>query len=235
MKTKIKVWHLVAITFVFTTAIILLLVFTHRRNDKLVTALKNADYTIAYYKIKVDSIQERVAEANLSVVEATRKLSLSHEEMERVKALNIRNVRTIGNLKLQIAAMQDSLILYRDSIKVEVEYIPVENSDSLKPVVSVPLHMGWEDQWAKSWADIDINGKGASGFEIKDLPISLTLGSRGVFKKSYVSDVATPNPYLTVTQNQFQIVKQPTWKPIVYSGAIGVAIGTAICVFLLAK
>ena len=232
---KVKVWHIIAITACFTALLAVGGVSYFQTVKRLKRDVTVRDNKIATYEIQIGSLREYVHEVNLDVSEAYRQLSLTQEEKERLEQLSIRRASMIGDLRLKIAAMQDSLVVYKDSLsKVPVVYVPTPTGDTV-PMVEVPLYFGWEDEWAKSWAEIDIDGQGVSGFEIGDMPISLTLGSRGFFKKDYVSAVTTNNPYVSLTYGHFQIVKQPKWKPIVISGATGLLIGTVVSAILLSR
>jgi hypothetical protein len=230
----VKVWHLALLFTVVGALIALGIVYHLRKVDRLSDGLSEANTEIKYYKIVVGNLQESVTENKLRVVSQEKALVLSQKEIERMEAVNLRNVQTIGSLQLQISSMKDSLTLFRDTVRVPVEYIPItEDGDVIegegdRPMVELPFSFSTATEWSRSWAAVGTNGLGTIGFEVTKLPINITLGSRGVFRKDYVSIVTTPNPEVSVSAQNFQIVKQERWKPIIYSGVTGLILGGLI-------
>ena len=231
---EIKLWKLMLAVAIVTAGLIWLVIHMVNLNRGLTATNERNEAVLYTYDIVVNDMREKVAERKLLVAETQRLLKLSRDQVERLKEQNIRNVYAIGQLKLQLQAVRDSLPLSRDSIRVPVEQIPASNVSSTssiwdmtadgaeqktRPMVEVPLRFGWEDEWARSWGTVSINGLGESGFIVKDLPIDLTLGSRGVFNKSYISSVSTPSPYVAIDENNFNLVKTKNHLPYYMAGS----------------
>jgi len=187
---------------------------------------------ISEYVIEVDSLKEYVAEAELRVVEKERQLMLTIEQKERIEQLHLRNVIVVGELRLSLQAYRDSLQIKKgtDTIHV-IEY--VVEGDTME-VVPVGTEWSWSDQWASAYAGIDTTGTGYIGFEVKPSTLNIALGSRGVFRKDYVSSATTLNPYLTIDKNNIQVVQQKKAQTTIIAGSLGVAIGVLISTLLFA-
>ena len=217
---KVRTWILTALSL--AVAALLLWVIVDLRSDKIDAVNLNNAYkgVISRYSIQVGDMKEQVYEANLKVADRERDLVLSIEQVARLRELNIRNVRMIGSLNLSLKAYKDSLLIKHgtDTITL-VKY--VQDSTGFFHVPSEST-WGWEDEWAESYAGIDSDGYGYSGFDVKPFEIEISLGSRGLFKKDYVSVVSTDMPYIDVSGIDMNIVKQKKAAPFLYGTAFGV-------------
>ena len=194
--------------------------------------LANRDTTIVHYSIEVDGLKERVSESITLVVARDRALKRTEACAERLKALNIRRVKVIGDLELQIAAMQDSLAVVNPATTDTIEVIRyVENRGDTLNVVEVPLEFEWSNQHARSWAAINERGFGASGFEIYNLDMNIVMGSRGWLKPQSVVSVSSTNPYLHITKQNFVVVESKSRRPFWIS--LGAVSGGVVTYFLV--
>jgi len=189
--------------------------------------MQKKDKSIKRFTIVVDGLKEEVSEAHFFLIKSQRALKKSEQYAERLRALNIKKVNAIGELNLKIAAMEDSLQVYKSSVPVIYDTVIYDIADvevvDERPMIELPASFGWEDRWATSWGVITEDGNGEAGFTIDELPIEIVLGSRGIFKPVYVSSVATPNPYVQVTKQNFVVTNQTKkTAPILVAGSIGV-------------
>ena len=153
---------------------------------------------------------------------------------ERLKKLNIRHVNAIGSLELKVAAMEDSLRVVKGTVFYDTVVNEVVKVDD-RNLIEIPASFGFQDSWVTSWGIIHEDGMGESGFTIDRLPVEIVLGSKGFFKKTYLSQVGTSNPHVTITKQQF-IVTDETKRitPILVVGGIGV-IGGVVTTLLLTR
>ena len=203
-----------------------------RDTNQMAAQIAEQNEQLDYYTVVVGSLKEQVAEARLLVWSRKDQLMLTQAQVERLKKQNINHVNVIGQLKVTVASLQDSLMLKsgKDTVKV-VEYIT--ESGDVNSCVPIPFDFEIQDEWMYSAAGVDATGTGWTSFLLKETPIDLTLGSRGVFKKHYVSAVSTPNPYVGFTANDFQVVQQDIKiPPIVYGTTGGFLAGFLTCFFL---
>ena len=197
--------------------------------------LKEKNGAIKTFTVIVNGLKEEVSEAELLVIDSQRALKKSEQYAERLKALNIRHVSTIGSLELRLAAMQDSLevhnsVIFYDTVVTEV----VQVDDT--PMLPLPASFGFQDEWVTSWGIITEDGMGESGFTIDKLPIEIVLGSRGFFKPVYVSQVGTSNPHVTVTKQQFIVTDQTKSRtPWLIGGGFVLGVSATTALFLLTR
>jgi len=181
---------------------------------------------ISTYSIQIGDLKEQVYEANLRVEDREKDLVMSLEQVARLEELNIRNVRMIGSLRLSLKAYKDSLAIKHgpDTI-VLTKYL----QDSIGMFqVPAAANWGWEDEYASSYAGIDPDGFGYSGFDVKPFEIDLVLGSRGLLRRDYVSVVSTDMPYIDVSGIEMNIVKQKKTAPFLWGTVVGVALTTLL-------
>ena len=227
----IKLWRLVALTALLTALLLSVVLCLHSKAKRLSTTNETLSAEVSHYTIRVDSLEEVVYESSLIVADRERDLILSRKQIERIKALNIRNVQVIGELNLRLQAYRDSLIIRTGTDTVVlIEY----RVDSVTTGYAVPVgsEWSWSDRWARSYAGIDSLGLGYSGFEVKELPLDIVLGSRGLFRKDFVSAVSSANPYLTIDKSNMQVVQKKKAKPFIVGLALGV-VATAVVVSVL--
>jgi len=193
-------------------------VFKYRRDTQRLTSdLLSAEQQISHYTVMVDGLKEQVAEAKLWVWSKEQALVLTEAQVERLKKQNINHVTAIGKLNVRIAMLQDSLTLKRgtDTIKV-VEYVN-ENGER-NDCVPIPFSFDHDDEWTYIYGAVDASGSGDLGFFLKETKIDLTLGSKGIFNKQSVVSVSSPNPYLMVTPEDFQVVQKGNKKAPILIG-----------------
>jgi hypothetical protein len=202
--------------------------------ERAVKELNKAEVNLRIYDAVVGEQREKIYESRLVIAEVERKLEISEDQKERLKQMNIRNVKVIGQLELQISSYRDSLTIYNPreyDIEVEggeYEMIEVEQTAD-GAMLPLPASFGYQDEWVKQWAKIDTSGLGSIGFELEPFMIDLTLGSRGLWNKSYVSAASTDSPHVVISKNSFQMVdsRKKVW-PYVAVGGLGVILGVVL-------
>lgn len=206
MTASIKTWKITAVLIVVTVILSWLVIYLNSERKSALNLIGVQQGVITEYSIKIDTLKEKVYETELIVVDRKKELNLSKEQLKRLAAQHIKDIKVIAELELQIRALRDSLILNRGVDTVNVEEI-IMGEDTVS-MVRVPFDFGWKDSWASSWGAVSVDGLGTSGFEVIKLPLDIVLGSRGVFNKGYVSAVSSPNPYVYVSQNNVQLVQK---------------------------
>jgi len=233
MKTRtinIRVGGVLVLLLLGLVGYLLILMYDVKRDrDALQLGMFDQAKTMVRYKIEIDSLKEQVVEANLTVLHSDKALKESKEYGERLRKLNIRRVNAIGKLEMRIAVLEDSLQLHRGQDTVYVRELITEE-DTI-PVVEVPFQFGINDRWVAANAFVDELGYGEIDFMVKEMPVEIVLGSRGMFRPSCVSAVSSPNPYLNIERQSFVIVKDNKKKPAAYL-ATGLLIGTMVTLLL---
>ena len=201
----------------------------HREVDRLNMAIMERDTTIVRYETEIGGLRNSVAESRLLITSSRDALENMVRYTDLLKKTNIKHVYAISELELKISALRDSLRLKwgKDTIYVR----EIITDDGPLNVVEVPLSFDWDDDYAYSWGSIDKSGLAESGFTIKELPLTITLGSRGWLRKQEISVVSTPNPYVTVEANQSILVKGKSITPALIG--TGVIIGTVVTYLLM--
>jgi len=194
------------------------------------TLLSERDTAIVRYSVTIDSLEYQVAETSLLVIESDKSLKKSEAYAERIEALNLRRVYTIGELNVRIAVLEDSLHLKGGTDTIRVETLITK--DDTVPVVRLPFEFGKTNRWMFANASVDTSGLGTIDFMIRELPIELTLGSRGLLRKSHVASVASPNPYVNIDKNNFVVVSSKSKAPLLLG--TGALIG-GLTVYLLTR
>ncbi len=225
--TNVKIWKL-SLAGLFFLALLGFSAFSawkyHKKYKSASQGLEQAENNMRIYAITVNELKETVYESKITMAENKRKLNLSQEQVERLKQTNIRKVHAIGELELHISSLKDSLIVYRD---VDIEYEELDVEETVDgPMLPLPVSFSSKDEWLTQQARIGTDGLGSISFDLSPVKIDLTLGSRGLWNKSYVSAVSTNNPYASVTKNNFQLVdkRRKAWPYFVTTG-IGIVFG----------
>jgi len=230
MKLEIRGWIILVIALVIagsTTFFIIDYVKTKRDVKRAHLAIDAYSNAVKRYDIVVDSLQEQVIESEIMVYAKDKVLRLSQAQEERLRKENIRKVNAITHLELSIAAVQSRLPIKHDTIIKYVEKVDNRN------MIDIPASFGYQDEWVEQWAIIDESGTGEVGFNMESIPLDITLGSRGVFKKDYISAISSPNPYVVFDASQTQLVVPKKTKPIVLVGTIGLITGTVATLLLV--
>ncbi len=226
---SVKVWHVVLLSIIVGALLTWGILNSSREVDRLRSELRASADVIMYHTIEVDSLTEQVAEAKLYIWEKEQHLVMTQAQVERLKKLRIRDVRLIGELEIRLDAFKDSLAV-RDADTV-IRYVERVND---VPMIEVPAFFESDEPWLYMWGNINIAGTGSLGMHLKETPIHITLGSRGVFKKEYVSAISSPNPYITITKNDIQVVQPKITKPTAIAGTVGLLVG-AVTTLLLTR
>ena len=231
MKIELKGWIIIVLALILTgatTFFIVDYVKTKRDVKRAHLAIDAYSNAVKRYDIVVDSLHEQVVESEIMVYAKDKSLRLSQAQEERLRKENIRRVNAITHLELSLASVQSRLPVKHDTVYIEVEKIDDRS------MIEIPASFGYQDKWVEQWAIIDESGNGEVGFNIESIPLDITLGSRGLFKKEYIEAVSTPNPYVTFNSSQAQLVVPKKTKPIVLVGSIGLVTGI-ITTLLLTK
>jgi hypothetical protein len=229
MKLTLRLWHIVA-----GVAVICALYMTHlhlvrgkyqREVDMANTRLYQSDTKVKRYKVMVDSLEEDVAEKQVAIVSKQRMIRRLSQENERIKQLNVRNVKMIGELRVALHAAIDS-IPPSDTI------IIIKSKDHEGSFIKLPLDYKYSDRWVDMSAYIGMSGKADLNFSMNELPLNLVIGQKGYFRgKSDVVIASDPSPYLSVEDVKVMSVEDERRKPahyIMVGTGFGLAISAAI-------
>ena len=231
MKIEIKGIVILIIALVIAGAVTFFIVDyvkTKRDVKRAHLAIDAYSNAVKRYDIVVESLQEQVIESEIMVYAKDKVLRLSQAQEERLRKENIRKVNAITHLELSLASVQSRLPIKHDTV---IRYV---DKSSSQPKIEIPASFGYQDKWVEQWAIIDESGTGEVGFNMESIPLDITLGSRGVFKKDYISAISSPNPYVVFDASQTQLVVPKKTKPIVLVGSIGLVTGI-ITTLLLTK
>jgi hypothetical protein len=200
----------------------------HQREvDRLNTALYQSEQEITRYRIRVNGLEESVAEVNLIVVDKDSEILQLKEEKERLRELNIRKVSVIGSLEATVSLLKDSISVQvtDDSKPSWGAFVP----DKTNPVLPLPARIPYEDEWASVLVGITTSGYASFDFNLSPLPVNIVIGEKkeGAFKKAEnVAVVTTPCPYVTFDDTKMVLVDEtkPKWPYVVGGGVLGAAI-----------
>ena len=215
-KIELKLWKILIVTLLLGAGVAYLtstMVKSHREVVRLRTGMTQCADNLRTYKVVVDGLNEQVTESKLTIVNKDAVISRMVEYSERLEAEKIRDVYAIGTLNAEISLLKDSIPL-PDSITL-IDYICEE--DSAHAIV-LPFTFDFDDSFLYMWGEVDKQGLGTLGMFMKEAPINVTLGSRGVFGKDYVSAVSSPNPYVDITKNDFTLVSKKNKAPFFVAG-----------------
>jgi len=231
MEIKLKAWWILASIVILVAALGFFVrdsILAHRERDRLSTAIEYAEGKVKFYQVIVDGLEESVAETRAIVVERENQLMLSKEQIERLKAQNIKHVRAIASLNAEVNILKDSL---RITGKVDTVYRDVEVIDD-RAMIELPLSFTHIDEWATLRANVNTIGQGSIYANLKPVPIDIAIGYRGLFSKEYVSNVSTPSPYIQFDKAQVQIVQSKKPKTFLWGVLTGVAVTTTGIILL---
>jgi hypothetical protein len=231
MTIEIKLYKIILVLTVLTLAVIALFRWSGHRHqtelDNASQALYRSEKELNRYEIMVDNLAEYASEQELLVVSKDRVIKAMEEEAERLKALNIKHVRTIGELRLKIEVLAegvpaDTIVIYQDCQEDEGSY------------AKLPLFYRYDDHFVKLTTMVGIDGLSDMNFVIKPFDMNLTLGTKkeSLFKRATeVSIVTTPNPYVDVEAMKFMVVEDNRKSPLYYY-AVGAGSATGLVVLL---
>jgi len=232
MTIQIKLWQVILILSVVSLSIFALFRWSEHKYqlklDNASTALYRSDRDIKEYEIIVSNLSEYVSEQELLVVSKDEAIRSLKQETERLRALNIKHVNTIGELRMKIDILIDSippsdtLIIYKDC-----------NQD-IGSYVKLPLFYRYDDKYVKLTTTIGIDGLSDMNFAINPFDINVVLGTKkeSLFKKSsQVSIVSTSNPYVDVEAVKFMVVEDKRKSPLYYYG-VGAGSATGLIILL---
>jgi hypothetical protein len=231
MKVEIKLYQLILVLTVVILSVIALFKWSGHRHqlelDNASQALYRSERDVNQYEIIVDNLAEYASEQELLVVSKDRVIKAMEEETERLKALNIKHVRTIGELRLRIEVLAegvpaDTIVIYHDCHEDEGSY------------AKLPLTYKYDDHFVELNTMISTDGLSNMNFVIKPFDMNLTLGTKkeSLFKRATeVSVVTTPNPYVDVEAMKFMVVDDNRKSPLYYY-AVGAGSATGLVVIL---
>lgn len=228
MKIQLRLIHVVLIVIALTTSIWAYLSFRmakyQREQDRLNTELFEANKDIKEYEITVNNLAEYASEVEVQLVSKERALKKLSEEHERVRQLNIKNVNTIGKLRLRVQVLMDS-VPPSDTIIIKQDCEGESGS-----YIKLPLEYPYKDRWVSMNTSVGVNGYASQSFNIDSLPLNITLGGKkeSLFSKQrQVGVVTTPNPYINVQDMSFIQVEDKRKTPAHYL-MVGTGVGIAI-------
>lgn len=233
--TNVKLWKVGLAGLCFLSILglsIFLSIKYYSAYKNALNSLEQAEANIRIYGITVDDLKEKVYESRVALVATQRQLSLSVEQVDRLKEQDIRKVQVIGELELKVSSYRDSLLLYKKG-DLEWELVDIEDTPD-GPMLPLPVSFGYQDDWLTQQAIINERGLGSISFEMDSVKLDVVLGSRGLWNKSYIAAISTDNPHLAITQNQWQMI-DPKKKatPYILVGTLGIAVGGVVTLLLL--
>ena len=220
MATKVKVWHIALMGAVIGAILVLSLVLLSRKVHRLTVVADQATEQVNMYSIVVDSLEEYVSEAALTLRLKEQEVTVTAAQVARLKAENIKYLNAIGSLRLQLSAAKDSLAVKAPADTVIREVFIISD----KPMIEVPLSFDYNDRWISMNGSVDVSGKGSLTTVLGDTPIDLAIGSR-LFRRDYITAISSPNPYLQFDMMDIQLVVPKRTKTYIAIGGIGVAVG----------
>jgi hypothetical protein len=227
---EIKLWPIVLIGVVLSAVLGIFVwdsIKTHRDRDRLEASLEYVNGKVKFYQIIVDNLEEQVSEAKAYAVAKDKDLVLKQDQIDRLEALNIDRLNMIGRLNVHISFLKDSIegIVPLDTIVREVEII----NDT--PMLPLPTSFRYSDDYLHMFTDVGADGLATMGATLNPTPVEVMIGSRGVFRKDYVSAITSPSPYIEFDMQQIQIVAPKKTKIVAISGGIGFVAGVLVGVF----
>lgn len=199
---------------------------------RLDNAIEQKSSIIRAYDIALKGEMVKVFESKLLIVESNKALRDSEAYSELLRAEKIRNVFAIGELRLTVDAMRDSLELFPTE-KPKSDMMGLINGPP--KTITLPVEFGWEDEYATSYASINLSGKGTTGFKLESVPVTVTLGSRGMFRKDYISAVTTPSPYIWIDYNNFVLNLPKSKTPLLLGAGFIGGVAASLAIFWLVK
>ena len=179
--------------------------------QKLSDRLKENVQSKDSYKIKVDSLTEYVNQVNTSITRSESAIKGLKEENKRLKALRIDDARVIATLESSVEVLNKELESIEPFVIIENECDSLDMSSYLK----LPIELSYEDQWAYNNVSIDTTGYSLTNFGVYPSTVKMYLGTQkeSIFqRKTNVTAITTPNPYLTIEPNQVIVVEpRPKW------------------------
>lgn len=184
-------------------------------------ALYKAQTEIKQYQIDVDGLRETVFETHLLLIDSDKKIFDLEEEGARLKELDVRRVKLIGELNAEIKIL-------KDSIPPSDTVIIIQEPDG--NYMKIPQSYEYSDKWATLSAQINDMGNASLSAKIDSIDFNVVLGDRGgLFKKKEdVAILTTTCPYVDVTGQKFLVVsnEKSPWRYVATGSVVTlVAIG----------
>lgn len=222
MKISFNIYGVIVIILLFTGVFYLGGIKARRQTDRLNIALYQSTDSLKSYRIKVNNLERNVFEKQAIIVSNERYIKDIEQEKERIKELNIRNIKTIGSLKTEISVLNKQLSLVSDTDTIVINDTIFKDKDC----VELPVELSFKDKYA--WANVSISQQASNiNFGITNLDLHLTIGEK---KRKPTVMLDTDNPYLQTKDIKMIVVQEPKkWhqRRIVWLGA-GVLLGGAV-------
>lgn len=147
----------------------------------LVQALKHTSDTVSSYKVKIKGLDQMVFNNSTMILTLKEAIQSGIIEQERLKKLNIKNLRTTSHLQGQIRVLKDSLKI--DNTKI----IYVDKNDISSACIELPTSLNYKDNYVSF--DIKLNENASWNFDLTvPLDLKVTVANKVT--------VTTPNPYV---------------------------------------
>lgn len=224
MKTK-TILVVIAVLMAITTSFYIGGIKPRRNNNQLSLALYNAQNTVKKYEIDIQKEKRYVSEQQAIIVDNWKSIKQLEEEKERLKELNIKNVKVIGSLTSQVNVLNKKLsIVTPDTIKlINTVYEPIDDC------LPVPMELQFRDQY--SWAIVRLEKDDQNiDFGITELNFNVVVGQRGglLRQNTNIVSVDTPNPYIDISNINFIVVEKKVKlhqrKLLWFLGGIGLGV-----------
>jgi hypothetical protein len=231
---EIKIKHVLAVVAVI--AVVIAIIFwrmgvNHAQEvDALNTRLWEANQDIRNYEIMVDNLAEHASETELLLVDKDSEIFQLTEEKERLRALNIKRVNAIARLEARISVLEDSIKPTGPNVPAKppwTVFVPTVEDEG-GPALPLPASFEFKDEWMRLYADINTQGMGTLGMDMKDIDLNIVLGEKkvGLFKREPVAITTTSNPYVGIAEQNVALVDETTksWKPFAIGAGTGVGV-----------
>lgn len=228
MTIKIRLTYvIIALIAVLTASFWLGGIKPRRETDRLSKTLYELNSqlsdTISTYRITVNGQTQTIAEQKSLILSQQEAIRFHILDKDKLKAINIKQVRENIRLKTRINILKDSL----EMIKPEIIYVVDADSDSI-PHLRLPHSLSYEDDYMFLGVDIFPNDWYFN--MAMDMDIDITVGERktGLFRTKPYVVTSFDNPYVgKVKVQSLQVKEQPLFyergwfKALTHGAAFG--------------
>jgi len=200
--------------------------FTGRSGRKAERALsewnlKAARDSVSTYRITIDGLEQTVSEKSALILTKEQAIATGLVEIDRLKAIHMKEIVTNARLKGEIRVLKDSL-----SLPPETEIVYVQVSGDKKPAVVLPFEWTYEDKFISLTTGIKLDTKPYFDLSVPfQGEISVGYVKSGFMKTEPKGVFTTENEYIEIDEMNVVIIQeekawwQKTWVHIL-SGAI---------------